>query len=313
MFKHPLGHRSQRMSSSLKHIFISPDEPRLRAGWRLLIQTVFLLALTLCFGIFAVIPYLYRYGTNTTGAAFLLWGEGILAIPMTLSIFLSRRYLDHRSFGSLGLKLDWLAIMDMVYGIIITFGMIGLIYGGLSFLGWIKFLGFAWQNAPPLKVVGNFALMIFIFIIVGWSEELLSRGYHLQTITSGLGKFWGVILSSAIFGLLHLQNPNATLISTMGIFLAGFFFALGYLRTGQLWLPIGMHFGWNLFEGSVFGFPVSGLEVYKLVQIQITGPDIWTGGKFGPEAGIVIVPTLFIGAIMILLFTRNRKAQGSRP
>jgi hypothetical protein len=68
-----------------------------------------------------------------------------------------------------------------------------------------------------------------------------------------------------------------------------------------------MHFGWNLFEWSVFGFPVSGLEVYKLIQIQITGPEIWTGGKFGPEAGLVIVPVLAIGAITILLFTRNRK------
>jgi hypothetical protein len=295
------------MSSILSNIFISPNESRFRAGWRLLIQTVIFLALTLCFGILTVIPYINRYGTNTSGVAFLVWGEVMQAVPLTLSIFISRRFIDRRSIGSLGLILERLAIKDMAIGIIITLGMMGLIYGVMSLLGWIRFLGFVWEIDAPITVIRNFALMVFVFIMVAWSEELLSRGYHLQTITSGLGIFWGVILSSAIFGLLHLMNPNATLISAVGIFLAGLIFALGYLRTGQLWLPIGMHFGWNLFEGSVFGFPVSGLEVYKLIQIQITGPEIWTGGKFGPEAGLVIVPVLAIGAITILLFTRNRK------
>ena len=295
------------MSSILSNIFISPNESRFRAGWRLLIQTVIFLALTLCFGILTVIPYINRYGTNTSGVAFLVWGEVMQAVPLTLSIFISRRFIDRRSIGSLGLILERLAIKDMAIGIIITLGMMGLIYGVMSLLGWIRFLGFVWEIDAPITVIRNFALMFFIFIMVAWSVELLSRGYHLQTITSGLGIFWGVILSSAIFGLMHLMNPNATLISAVGIFLAGLIFALGYLRTGQLWLPIGMHFGWNLFEGSVFGFPVSGLEVYKLIQIQITGPEIWTGGKFGPEAGLVIVPVLAIGAITILLFTRNRK------
>lgn len=303
---HLHDHRSQRMHSILRHIFISRSEPRLRAGWRLLIQTTGFLALTLFFGIITVIPYIHKYGGNTTGVAFLLWGEVMQAIPLILSIFLSRRYLDRRSFGSLGLKLEWRAITDIAAGIFITFIMMGIVYISMSFSGWIKFIGFAWQSAPPLQVIENIALIVLIFIIVGWSEELLFRGYHLQTIASGLGRFWGVILSSVIFGVMHLMNPNATLISAGGIFFAGLFFSLGYLRTGQLWLPIGMHVGWNLFEGSVFGFPVSGLDVYKIIHIQVTGPDIWTGGKFGPEAGILIIPTIIIGALMILLFTRNR-------
>jgi hypothetical protein len=143
--------------------------------------------------------------------------------------------------------------------------------------------------------------------------ELLSRGYHLQTIASGFNLFWGVILSSAIFGLLHLSNPGATWVSTTGIFLAGLFLAYGYLRTGQLWLSIGLHIGWNFFEGVVFGFPVSGLDIYPLTHIQVHGPELWTGGAFGPEAGLVILPALLIGASLIFLYTRNRRAKKSVP
>jgi hypothetical protein len=108
---------------------------------------------------------------------------------------------------------------------------------------------------------------------------------------------------------LHLGNPNATWVSTLGIFLAGIFLAYGYIRTKQLWLPIGLHIGWNFFEGVGFGFPVSGLDdIYKLIRIEVTGPELWTGGAFGPEAGLIVIPALIVGGILIYLFTKNRDA-----
>ena len=141
---------------------------------------------------------------------------------------------------------------------------------------------------------------------MGWNEELLSRGYQLQTIASGLNLFWGVIISSAVFGLLHLGNPNATWVSAAGIFFAGVYLAYGYIRTGQLWLSIGLHIGWNFFEGVVFGFPVSGLDIYALTRINVQGPELWTGGAFGPEAGLIVLPSLILGAFLIYLYTRRR-------
>jgi hypothetical protein len=105
---------------------------------------------------------------------------------------------------------------------------------------------------------------------------------------------------------LHIFNPGATWISTFGIFLAGLFLALGYVLTKQLWLPIGLHIGWNFFEGVVFGFPVSGMNTYKLITLQITGPDAWTGGLFGPEAGLILIPSLFLGIILVYFYSKNR-------
>lgn len=295
----------------MRNFFFADDEPRLRAGWRLLIQTVALLVIAGCAGvpIFIILIFLdptFIYSVPNIKPEFLLFASLGETLAITLSVFLARRFLDKKSIESLGLKLNLQAMFDICMGIGITFLQMGLIYALLSVFGWLTFSGFAWEFDPIGVVVKNTVLFLALFILVGWNEELLSRGYHLQTIASGLNLFLGVIISSAVFGLLHLGNPNATWVSAAGIFLAGLLFAYAYIRTRQLWLPIGLHIGWNFFEGVVFGFPVSGLDIYPLTRIEVTGPEWWTGGAFGPEAGLIVLPSLVIGAGLIYLFTRSR-------
>ena len=293
------------------NIFLSPNESRLRAGWRLLLQSAILLLLGGCLSIL-LISVLLAIDPSILGTFLDLKPEYMLlaviaeTFAVTLSVFIARRFLDKRSIESLGLKLSIQTLLDIVGGIGITFLQMGLIYLLMSSLGWITFEGFAWEFDPIGLVVRNTLLFFAIFVFVGWTEELLSRGYHLQTIASGLNIFWGIMISSAVFGLLHLANPGATWISTAGIFLAGIFFAYGYIRTKQLWLPMGMHLGWNFFEGVVFGFPVSGLDIYPLTRIQVHGPELWTGGAFGPEAGLVVLPALLLGALLVYLYTVRR-------
>jgi hypothetical protein len=76
--------------------------------------------------------------------------------------------------------------------------------------------------------------------------------------------------------------------------------------TKQLWLPIGLHIGWNFFEGVIFGFPVSGMNSYKLVLLRESGPKTWTGGEFGPEAGLLVLPALLLGVILMYLYSNYR-------
>lgn len=279
-------------------IFLSPDEPRLRAGWRLLIHTILLFV----FGTVVGIASSFLGVLNRS----LIWGQIVNFIVITGSVYVARRWLDKRSFESLGLKLDRHTLIDILAGIGITFIQMGFIYVLMLALGWLTFEGFAWEFDPINVVIQGVITFFIVFIIVGWNEELLSRGYHLQTITSGLNLFWGVIISSAVFGLLHLGNPNATWVSAAGIFFAGVYLAYGYIRTRQLWLSIGLHIGWNFFEGVVFGFPVSGLDIYALTRIKVQGPEIWTGGAFGPEAGLIVLPSLILGAVLIYLYTMRR-------
>ena len=274
----------------------------MRAGWRLAIQTIFLLVMLIGLTIPVLLLTLARHW-NLGGSLYFALSSLVELVAITASVYLARRFLDRRSFASLGLKLGRAAFPDLLAGIGITFIMMGLIYLAMSWLGWIHFAGFAWQIDPLPVVLGQTLLYLLIFIITGWQEELLSRGYHLQTLSSGINLFWAVLLSSAIFGALHLGNPNATWISAVGIFFAGLFLALGYLRTGQLWLSIGLHIGWNFFEGIVFGFPVSGIASFPLLRMQVSGPALWTGGAFGPEAGLIILPAILIGALLIGLYT----------
>ena len=283
----------------LARIFYSPDRPRLRAGWRLFIQTLLFLVLG---AIFAVAAALLGHLDPSPDS---IWNHVINFLAMTASVYLARRWLDRESLESLGLRLDGKTVLDLITGIGITFLQMSVIYFLMSALGWLTFEGFAWEVDPIDVVVSGTLNFLMIFLLVAWSEELLSRGYHLQTIASGSNMFWGVVISSAIFGILHLANPNATWLSAAGIFLAGLLFAYAYLRTRQLWLPMGIHFGWNFFLGVVFGFPVSGLDTYRLTRITVQGPELWTGGEFGPEAGLIVLPSLLLAGLLIYLYTRE--------
>lgn len=303
--------RSPQNRSFLNNLFFSPGEPRLRAGWRLLFQSLLLFIIGGCLSVVLVTILVALDPTLIESLVelppeFMLLAVMAEAVAVTVSVFLAVRFLDRRSIESLGLALNIQTLTDLAVGVLITLLQMGLIYLLMSWLGWITFEGFAWEFDPIGLVVRNTVLFFLIFVGVAWSEELLSRGYHLQTIASGLNLFWGVMISSAIFGILHLANPNATWLSAVGIFLAGLLFAYGYLRTRQLWLPIGMHLGWNFFEGVVFGFPVSGLDIYPLTRIQVQGPELWTGGAFGPEAGLIVIPALILGVVLIHVYTLKR-------
>ena len=286
----------------VKNVFLSPHEPRLRAGWRLLIHTIGYNIFLICISIPALIPILLWSISPDN----LLLNSAIALFAVTPSVFLARRFLDKRSITSLGLKLDRQVLADVVVGFFIPFLVMGLIFLAEWSLGWLTLDGFAWQTDVILTVILNTILYLGILLIVAWNEELLFRGYRLQNFSDGLNTTWGVLLSSVWFGIAHLANPNtdAKFSVAIGIFLAGVFLAYGYLSTNQLWLPIGLHLGWNFFEGVVFGFPVSGLDIYRLIRITVDGPVLWTGGAFGPEAGLVVLPGLLLGVTLIFVYSK---------
>jgi uncharacterized protein len=280
----------------VKSIFITPGEPRLRSGWRLLCQF-----LIMFFVIAFVGSLLFFLSQASSILAFLGDQFFIGVIAYTLSVYIARRWFDRRSFVSLGIQSTSNAVRDVLVGVIIAGITMGLIFLVELSLGWLDFQGFATLDAPTLMGLGYWA---FAFILVGWGEELLSRGYMLQNLDEGVGLNWAVFISSAIFGLLHAFNPDASIAAILGIIGAGYFLAYGYIRTRQLWLSIGLHIGWNFFEGPIFSFPVSGIETIKLLNHQVTGPDLITGGAFGPEAGLIVLPAMAIGAYLIFLYTK---------
>ncbi len=148
-------------------------------------------------------------------------------------------------------------------------------------------------------------------------EELSFRGYPFQKLTEAFGAFWAVIALSALFGAVHLWNPDAQGWLSWGFFntlAVGVLFALGRLRTGSLWFSCGLHFGWNLFQGAVFGLPVSGLSEFStVVTASAQGPTALTGGAYGPEGSATCAIVLVMAFPLLWLTTGAQNIQhGSR-
>lgn len=291
--------------SWFQKLFFSPEEPRLRAGWRLLGQSLLMFFSIALLGTLGNL--FFSALAESSFASFLLFSSLTIPLAITFSVFIARRYLDRRTFVSLGLRVDRQSISDLLFGIALTGLMLGLIYLFEWVFGWIEVESFAWQFEGGRNLILSILIMVLIFSLASWQEELLSRGYWLQNLSYGLNRSLGVLLSSAAFALGHVMNPNLSWQALLGLFLSGLFLAYGYLRTKQLWLPIGLHLGWNFFEGTVFGFPVSGQYFYQLIRQTVSGPDIITGGAFGPEAGLILIPALILGAAGVFWYTKDRQ------
>jgi membrane protease YdiL (CAAX protease family) len=135
------------------------------------------------------------------------------------------------------------------------------------------------------------------------------RGVFFRLIESWLGSWIALILSAAVFGALHLGNPNASLLAGSAIALeAGVMLAALYMLTRRLWAAIGLHAAWNFSQGGIYGIPVSGFKQDGILIPRISGSDLLTGGSFGAEASLpaIIVCTAFGIALLVLAYRRDR-------
>ena len=159
------------------------------------------------------------------------------------------------------------------------------------------------------RAVASVLMGLVLYALVAFGEELLARGYVLRTLAEQWDWRGASVASALIFALLHAGNPGSDVWAVLGVFFAGVMLAVGYVRTRRLWLPIGVHWTWNLFQGPVYGFPVSGTEAAGLLALTPIGPDVLTGGPFGPEASAVGVVACIVGAAILARWPVDRRAE----
>ena len=171
------------------------------------------------------------------------------------------------------------AVRALAPGVLVGAGLFALVYAILWALGAVTVRGFG-----GFAGVGH-AVAIAIASAVG--EEIVLRGVVYRRFEERLGTTMALGVSAAAFGLLHAGNPGAKWASTLAIALeSGVLLGLAYAATRGLWLPIGLHFGWNFTEGGIFGAAVSGGLYSGLIDASLAGPPLITGGAFGPEASL---------------------------
>jgi uncharacterized protein len=269
-----------------------------RAAWRILVFSilVFLGAMLMSVVIRMLAPErdggMMSWGYLLTMACFDLMLIGIACVVLWL--------FDRRPSALLGVGFErgwWRELgVGVAAGVVTTGGLtLVLVVSG------VVSLEISPRLSEALAVMPRFLLL---FTVAGAAEELIFRGYILQALAEGSRRWIAAVLTSLPFAIVHLDNPDVTVVGIANIFLVGLVFAVFYFQTLRLWLPIGFHLSWNWAHGWLWGFDVSGIELEHQVFIATPhGPDLLTGGGFGLEGSIVT--TLLIVAAGCWLLTKK--------
>ena len=139
----------------------------------------------------------------------------------------------------------------------------------------------------------------FLFSIVSLNEEIAIRGYILQNLSQSFNKYIALAISSLVFMLMHIGNPNIGVLPLVNLFLAGMFLGIYTVHKNNLWFPIGAHLIWNYLQGPIYGFEVSGNKINSLFEQKLTGHVLFTGGSFGFEGSIILALFLCISIYLM--------------
>jgi membrane protease YdiL (CAAX protease family) len=255
-----------------------------RAGWRILLWVLLFVALGVVSGA----------GVRAAPTEAREWLSILSALGAALAAgWIVLVAVDGRPPGALGFPLHREVPREALWGFALGGGAIGLTTAMIVVTGgarWVPDTGGAAEYVRVLvAALGFFALAAAV-------EEVIFRGYPFQALVEGIGAWPATLLASVGFSLLHAENPGIGRLAFVNIFLAGVLLSVAYLRTRSLWFVTALHLGWNWTMAALLDFPVSGLmrdtPLYDAVE---RGPEWWTGGAFGPEAGFAATAVL-VGA-----------------
>jgi membrane protease YdiL (CAAX protease family) len=197
------------------------------------------------------------------------------------------RIFDGAPLRSLGLRRRQGSFSDFAKGVGLAVLILGMIFAFSLATGAIRVQGFARPAPPTTNAAGYLVGALIAFLSVGLYEEIMFRGYVLQTLNQRAGRLVSILVSSIIFALLHGANPGADAFGMLNTTAIAVILSVLYFRTQSLWMPIGFHFAWNFFLGYVYSLPVSGIPLHGVLNVvEVDRESRMTGGGYGPEAGL---------------------------
>lgn len=220
-------------------------------------------------------------------------------VPLFFLVWLWLKIFERRPLWTIGLE-SYDGLRRYLRGLAVGFVMFAAAVGIMALLGYTTVEPDAAE--PQLGVLALGLLTIFVgWMIQGAAEEVLTRGFLLPIIGVEWGAMAGIIVSSLLFAVLHLLNPSISVVAMLNLFLFGVFAALYALSEGDLWGVFAIHSVWNFVQGNLFGFEVSGQPFggATLFDFTETGPDLLTGGSFGPEGGLIVTGVLLGGCLWV--------------
>lgn len=280
----------------VRWVFLGPNG--LRAGWAILVFIGIFYGLNLGSGLVLRRFWHPHIGPGPLPPIIGVMGEGIGLVLLALAVFIMSR-IEGKPFLFYGYQGQARALR-FACGLVWGFAAISLLVLGLWKLGYLAMDGRSLSGSSMLSYAAEWG---FVFLIVGFFEESIMRGYAQFTLTRGVGFWWGAILLSFLFGFGHHTNPGE---SPVGLFSAGaigLVFCLSLWYTGSLWWAVGFHAAWDWGESYFYGTADSGMIARgHLYSEHPLGRILISGGATGPEGSILVVPLLLVIVVAMVLW-----------
>ena len=207
------------------------------------------------------------------------------------TVWLFQKFVNRESFTSIGLEFSGYKD-DFVSGLLLGVGLIALGFGTLYIFNFLSVASIQFSLIDQV-------FYLSLFAVVSLNEEIAIRGYILQNLSSSFNKYIALVLSSLVFMIMHIGNPNMSAVPLFNLFLAGLLLGVYCIHKNNLWFPIGAHITWNYFQGPVLGFEVSGNDVDSIFIQSLSGSELITGGEFGFEGSIILTVLMIIGIVYL--------------
>lgn len=230
----------------------------------------------------------------------LLWNEALMLGSVFLAAWLVLGYRKLPLAGlGLSLKGQW---KDGLKGLLLAVALYAVGFGLSWSLGAVEVVGIVFRPACLLT-------SLLFFLLVGVTEELAVRGFILgRMLDGGIPKFAALAVSSAIFSLLHVSNPDFSLVPFLNILLAGGLLGASYLYTRNLCFPISLHWFWNWLQGPVLGYEVSGNKFGGgMLVLRLPGDNLLNGGSFGFEGSVLCSVLLVVATVVVIRVYKDRR------
>ncbi len=252
-----------------------------------------------------------------------LLGQGLLRgyisgsiyfLSVLISLYIQIKYLDKSSFKKYGLKLNNIWFKEFSFGFLIPIIQLSIFFIFLYLTGNLTISNYFTTSSSDYSFIEGFLSEFFGLIIGSSAEEIFFRAFLFYLVYEALRTLKKdptkralliLFLIAPLFGLAHINNTGATIVSTINLGLDAILMCLPFLITGRLGMSIGMHLSWNLFQGAVFGFAISGnIAKASILKVNIVD-NLITGGSFGAEGSILLIVLDLIAIAFILLWKKH--------
>ena len=285
-----------------------------RSGWKIALTYIMMLGISLIPMIISsvvfMVPEMAKNENNIEAATLAMSNNQIYFattmilqnISLIAASIIIWKIFEKKKIGEMGISNIKKGYKEFGVGLALGAVTITIVAIVLLLIGSVKLV----NPITSPKFTNDLIIGIFIFIAVGFGEEIFGRGLCMSVLKQTRNKWVVLIVSSIIFAAMHLGNDGIGMLPLINLFLVGMVFGYMFMKSSNIWMPIGFHITWNYFQGYIWGFQVSGIEINGIYKIEGVKNTLLNGGAFGPEGGLIVTLILILTFVFVYVYYRDK-------